>query len=155
MNFKKIIHQASKYSKLEKLLKPLENFFFDPSVGITSRWFRHLIAGGIGTLFYMGLVTFFVEITLIYPVYATAIAFGISVIYTYIINRKWVHNTSSNHSYTLPRFGVVTANGLLLNVGIMFLAVEVFEWWYIMGVICATVIIPPTNFLLNYFWAFK
>jgi len=155
MILKEVIHQVYDNPKLKKILIFFDKFFFDHSVGITSRWFRHLVAGGIGTLGYMFLVAFFVEILSIYPVYATVIAFSISVLYSYIINRKWVHNATSDHGYTLPRYVVVTVNALILNAGIMYLVVEIFDWWYVMGVVCATAVVPPTNFLLNYFWAFK
>lgn len=149
------MYQVRNSLKLENLSEYVNKIFFDTSAGITNRWIRHLIAGGIGTLIYTGLIAFLVEIFLLHPVSATIISFGLLEVYLYIINRKWVHNTKTNHSYTLPRYGIVTIIALLLNAGIMFLVVEVFEWWYVLGIVCATAIVPPTNFLLNYFWAFK
>ena len=44
---------------------------------------------------------------------------------------------------------------LVLNTAIMYVSVDVIGLWYIWGQISAAFILPPTNFMLNYFWAFK
>ncbi len=123
--------------------------------GMFNRLIRHLLVGGMGTLLYTILVAFFVEITHFHPVVCVVLAFILLMIYTYSLNRVWVYNASKGHGYAVPRFLTVTIIALLLNAGIMYIVVEVLHWWYFWGLVVAAGIVPPTNFLLNYYWAFK
>ena len=116
---------------------------------------RHLIAGGIGTVFYMAAVSILVEFFHMHPVLSAAISFVLLELYTYAIYRIWVYQSTKGHGYALPRFLVVTITTLSLNAGIMYFAVEAMEWSYVWGVLSATLIVPPTNFLFNFCWAFK
>lgn len=137
-----------KYISIRRLL-------FDSSTDMAYRWFRHLIAGGTGTLFYILFTTLFVEYFSFHPVFAVFCSFILLIGIMYLINRVWVYNTSMSHSYAIPRFLTVVLISLGLNSSIMYLAVETFHLWYIYGLIMTVVIVPPTNFLLNYYWAFK
>ena len=120
-----------------------------------SRYVRHLFAGGIGTLAYMIWVALFVELFKFHPVISVIFSFTLLEVYTYIINRVWVYNATIRHISAIPRFIIVTIIALLLNIGIMYFVVELMEWNYIWGLFIGACIIPPTNFLLNYYWAFK
>jgi putative flippase GtrA len=119
------------------------------------RWIRHLVAGGAGTLLYMLLVALFVEVAGLHPVASVVIAFIIMEIYTYLINRAWVYAPREGHAYAIPRFLAVTVVALSLNTGIMYLIVESLDLWYVWGLVATALVVPPTNFLLNYLWAFK
>jgi len=133
----------------------IHDLLYGQSVGILNRWIRHLIAGGSGTILYIGLIAFFVEITDLHPVRATVISFIFLMSYIYTLNRLWVYNATGRHSRTLIRYLMVTSISLILNTGIMYIVVEQHEAWYGFGIIAASLIVPLTNFLLNYFWAFK
>lgn len=133
----------------------IDTYLLNSVAGAWNRWFRHLIAGGIGTLLYISLVAVFVEIFLLHPITGTVISFFILELYTYIIFRKWVYNAQNPHITAVPRFIIATAVALFLNAGIMYLIVEIFHWWYGFGIICAAAILPPTNFLINYYWTFR
>ena len=123
--------------------------------GILVRWIRHLVAGGFGTLFYMALVALLVEVTGLHPVTSVVVAFIALEIYTYGIFRAWVYSPKTGHSHTIPRFLVVTAVALTLNTGLMYLVVETLGYWYVWGLLVTALFVPATNFLLNYYWAFK
>ena len=134
----------------------LSNLLFKKkSVGIINRWIRHLIAGGLGTLIYFVGVAFFVEILSLHPVHSSIVSFLLMEAYIYVIQRIWVYQSSQSHGYCFPRYVVVTIIALLLNAGLMYAAVEMMSWHYIWGLVITTLIVPPTNFLLNYYWAFK
>ena len=124
-------------------------------VGIGNRAARHLVAGGIGTLLYLASVAFLVEIFKLHPVLSVVIAFIVFEVYTYASYRIWVYQSNREHGYAIPRFLFITLLTLFLNVGIMYLAVEILELWYIWGLVGTTLVVPPTNFILNYYWAFK
>jgi putative flippase GtrA len=119
------------------------------------RWFRHLAAGGVGTLLYLAAVAAGVELLGYHPVASVVVAFTLLVIFSYTVNRTWVYAPKRGHGYAIPRFLVGVAIGFLLNTGIMYGMVEVLDLWYIWGLVGAAVIVPPTNFLINYLWAFR
>jgi len=133
----------------------VQKIFIGRSAGIIHRVIRHLIAGGIGTLIYLAMTFLFVELFDVHPVLAVIYAFILSVIYSYIINSSWVYSPRMTFYYIVPRFITVTLLSLGLNTGIMILTVEIFEAWYVYGLIITVFVVPPTNFLLNYYWAFK
>jgi putative flippase GtrA len=138
------------------LLPYLERLIFrKTSVGIFNRWLRHLLAGGFGTLLYYAGVVFGVEILDLHPVTSAIIAFAFMELYFYFIQRLWVYRPLRAHSYCVPRYILVTIVALLLNTTLMYIAVETLSLNYIWGLAFTTLIIAPTNFLLNYFWAFK
>jgi hypothetical protein len=37
----------------------------------------------------------------------------------------------------------------------MHLAVDILVWPYLAGAVMTTAIVPPVNFVVNYFWAFR
>lgn len=123
--------------------------------GVASRFVRHLIAGGIGTLLYTGQVALLVEVVKLDPVLSTVISRVMLELYTYIISRLWVYEVTRDHAYVFPRFVAVALVALLLSAGAMYLAVDVMNVSYLWGLVIAVLIVPPTNFLLNYYWAFK
>jgi putative flippase GtrA len=133
----------------------LKRILVDSTAGMMSRYLRHLIAGGIGTLLYITLVAICVEIVSIHPVNATIIATVLNACYTYTIQRKWVYNSNTSHLRSIPKFIIVAVIAILLNAIIMYLVVETFNWWYGFGIIFAAAVVPPTNFLLNYYWTYK
>jgi putative flippase GtrA len=121
----------------------------------TERMLRHLIVGGIATLFYMMLVAVQVELLNLHPVLATCIAFLVMECFLYVINRLWVYESTLEHRSAIARYLVVIAVALGLNIGIMTLTVDVLGFWYVGGLVSTVLIVPPTNFLLNYYWAFR
>ena len=124
-------------------------------VDAAHRLVRHLIAGGVGTVGYVAIVVFLVEVINIRPVHGVVIAFLVLEIYTYIVNRSWVYNATNAHIVAVPRFVAVIIITFLLNTGIMYLANDIFKWWYGIGLLLTVLILPATNFSLNYFWTFR
>ena len=124
-------------------------------VGMVSRALRHLIIGGLGTVFYIVLVATFVELFHIHPVLSAILAVLVVILFTYVFNRNWVYHTTQDHHHAVPRYLAVICVSLLLNAGIMYITVEIMQAWYVWALVAATLIVPPTNFLLNFYWAFK
>ncbi len=119
------------------------------------RWIRHLAAGATGTALYMVAVGLGVELVGLHPLTAVVLAFALSVVFSYSANRIWVYAPGRGHGYAVPRFLAGVALGAALNYGIMFGAVEVLDLWYGWGLAGAAFVVPPTNFLINYLWAFR
>lgn len=122
---------------------------------VHARGIRHLIANGAGTLLYIGMVAALVETGLLDPVPAVVVSVVVFEIYTYMVNRRWVHAATNAHASAIPRFIVASLVALGLNTGIMWATTEVLQLRYFWALVIATAIVPPTNFALNYLWVYK
>lgn len=119
------------------------------------RFMRYIIVGGVGTILYMGIVISLVEYLKINPTLGVMCSMVILLVYTYTMNRSWVYDAVTAHKKSIPRFILAGAVGLLLNSSIMYIAVDVIGCWYIWGLFSTVIIVPPTNFIINYYWTFK
>jgi putative flippase GtrA len=138
---------------LTRLLRRL--FFLNSNAKIPERMFRHAVAGGAATLLYMTLVALQVEVLRMHPVLAIVTASIVMELFIYVAQRFWVYESTRHHSSAIPRFLVTIPIALGLNAGIMALVVDVLGLWYVWGLVAATLILPPTNFLLNIYWVFR
>lgn len=130
-------------------------FFLNSNAKIPERMFRHAVAGGMATLLYMTLVAAQVEVLKMHPVLAIVTASIIMELFIYVTQRLWVYKSTRDHASAIPRFLVTIPIALGLNAGIMALVVEVLGLWYVWGLVAATLVLPPTNFLLNMYWVFR
>lgn len=117
--------------------------------------FRYIVVGVIGTATHVGALVLLVEIFYMDPVLSSTLGFILTVIVSYILNYFWTFESSQNHIIALSRYVIVSVTGLLLNVGIMHLTVNILGWWYILGQATVSFVIPVTNFLMNNYWSFK
>ncbi len=138
-----------------QLARFLRATIFGSNVPVAIRGARHLVAGGTGTVLYIVIVATLVEVADLRPVTAALSSFVCLVVYTYLVNRSWVFQSNGAHQRAVPRFIVVTLVSLLVSIGIMYLVVDVAHIWYGWALLLATLIIPATNFMLNYTWVFR
>lgn len=103
----------------------------------------------------MGMLVALVEILSLDPVFSSVVSFVFILIGSYYANRYWTFRSDRGHSYSLPRYIIVSLSGLSLNTGIMFLTVNILGWWYMFGQLIAIFVIPLSNFMLNFYWSFK
>ena len=96
-----------------------------------------------------------VELAGMHPVTSVIICTLLLDVFLYVISRTWVYNSTMSHAYAIPRFVFILVLALVLNSGIMHFTVNVFELWYVWGLVIATLFVPATNFLLSYYWAFR
>ena len=138
-------------------IRRLFSRFLEPasSISVSEKAVRHLLVGGFGTAFYFVFVAAFVEVFSINPVLSVAIGFTVLHIYLYLVNRTWVYGATNRHMDAIVRFAILVAISFTLNTGIMYLTTEIFDYWYVWGLIFATILIPITNFVISNFWVFK
>ena len=122
---------------------------------LVGRVIRYGLAGLLATGIYFGAVVLLVEVMHVAAVPAAVIATVVVMITSYIINRAYVFDTDRSHQSSFPRFAAATLLSIGLNTGLMYLATEVIGWPYIAGLVLATAIVPPVNFVVNYLWAFR
>ena len=124
-------------------------------LSLTGRVVRYGVAGLVATAIYFGAVVLLVERVGVAPVPAAVLATMVVIVSSYIINRAFVFDTNRGHTSAFARFVVASLLGIALNAGLMYLATRVLAWPYIAGAVLATAVVPPLNFVVNYFWAFR
>jgi putative flippase GtrA len=124
-------------------------------LSLTGRVVRYGVAGLVATAIYFGAVVLLVEGVGVAPVPAAVLATMIVIVSSYTINRVFVFDTNRAHRSAFARFVVASLLGIALNAGLMHFATRVLAWPYIAGAVLATAVVPPLNFVVNYFWAFR
>ena len=121
---------------------------------LTARILRYGVVGITSTVVYFVLVAVLVEVFDQDPVLSAVVATSVIITMAYLLNHRWVFASARSHTSAFPSFLMATLISMTLNTGIMYLTVHIQGWWYGIGLVLATMIVPPTNFLLNYFWCF-
>jgi len=119
------------------------------------QFIRFGLVGMVSTFTHIGTLAFLVELFSFPPIPASTLGFILAVTISYILNHRFTFKAQESHSIYFPRYSMVCIVGLFLNTGIMFLTVQVLEWWYLIGQICTLTIVPISNFTLNRFWTFS
>jgi putative flippase GtrA len=122
---------------------------------LTTKMMRYGVVGLLGTSIHFGILFACVEFLHQNPIVSSTIAFAVVVIISYLLNYKWTFQSKQKHRYTLPRYVMVSVMGLWLNGTIMLVTVNIFGWFYLIGQLCAAFMVPISNFLINYYWAFR
>ncbi len=89
------------------------------------------------------------------PVLSVIISYSVLALYTYLVNRRWVYDSSSEHLPTILRFISLLALSFALNTGIMYFVTEGLDQSYLWGLFASAAIVPATNFSISYLWVFK
>lgn len=119
------------------------------------QFIRFGLVGIVSTLCHMGTLIILVEFFGYIPLLASTLGFILAVIVSYILNYRFTFMVSGNHALFFPRYLIVCLTGLTINTSIMYVTVNILNWWYIIGQITTLTVVPITNFTLNKFWAFN
>ena len=122
---------------------------------LTTRLMRYVMAGILSTAVYFGLVITLVELFHRDPVVSSVLGFVITIVLSYVLNRQWVFVSARSHTSAFPSFVLATFISLALNASIMHVTVHIVRWWYVVGLLITTAIVPPINFAMNYYWCFR
>ncbi len=131
---------------------------FSPSLGyrgLLKKAIRYGLLGGLGSLLYIGVIITLVEIFELQPTISSIVGFLCVIAIIYLPNHFWVFESTRAHHSSFPRFVLVSGIGLLTSTLAMFGAVNLLGLSYMWGVVGATAVVPPANFLLNALWTFK
>jgi len=122
---------------------------------MTGRAVRYGAAGLASTLLYALVVSGLVESGLAGPVPASIAGTVVTIFFSYAVNRAWIFRTNRPHRSAFARFVLASVLSLVLNSGLMHLATGTLGWHYALGLLLTVAVVPPTNFLINQFWAFR
>jgi putative flippase GtrA len=117
--------------------------------------FARFIVVGLGST-----MVHFVVLTTLYKglgvsiIVSTIIGFLMSLCFSYLVNRAYTFRSSVKHHLGAPKFLLVTTLGLLWNVAIMYLCVELLEFNYYISFVGMSVVVALNNYLLGKTWVF-
>jgi len=116
---------------------------------------RFAISGGLATAVHVSLFVGLVEWLFVRPVIAAGVAFVVALMVSYGMNYHWTFSVSGPHRVMLPRFIVVAVLGLLLNLAITYLVVDVLGDWYGYALLLVVIFVPLMTFVLSKLWVFN
>jgi putative flippase GtrA len=91
-----------------------------------------------------------------YYLVAKALSFLVAVVNSFFWNRRWTFRSRSQEkTKEFGKFLFIYVLSMIINVGMMRLAVGSFHWRKIFGLIAATGFTMFWNFFANKFWIFK
>lgn len=118
------------------------------------RFLKYSFAGCISVGVYFLAVFILIEKYQWDPVVGSAVAFIIMTVVSFLINLRYTFNSSFTHR-RLIRFLMVSAVGFMLNLFLIFFAVHILSFHYVIGEIITVLVIPMVNFVLNNYWTFQ
>jgi putative flippase GtrA len=117
--------------------------------------FRYGCVGLVGTAVHVGIMVLLVEVYGIRPTVSSVAGFIVTVVISYFLNRFWTFAHQATSRWAFPRYVIVSCMGVVLTFGLMSLALDILHWHYLYGQVLVILVIPATNFVLNYLWTFS
>ena len=115
---------------------------------LISQFFKFGVVGVIAFIVDYLSLYLLTEFLNVYYLISSIISFLLSIIVNYILSIKWVFDIKKKQSFKdVIIFTLLSAIGLLINLLVMYLSVEVFKIYYMIGKLIATVIVMIWNFV--------
>jgi putative flippase GtrA len=115
---------------------------------------RFGLTGVTTTLVYFFLTNAFVLLFRMAPVAASACAYLLSIVISYLLQSRFTFRVNSDSVDQVVRFVVTSLVGLAASWCVMAFAVGVLEWPYLSGALLVCVLIPAINFFVFRGWVF-
>jgi putative flippase GtrA len=116
---------------------------------------RFATVGTASAGLYFALLGLLALITRLSLTLRATLAYGIGIIFNYLVQRSFTFRSVRQHAHAGPRHVVVQLGGLAINSAVLWLGVEVEHWWapaVQMGAIALSTI---WSYLGQKFWAFR
>lgn len=122
-----------------------------------SKLIRYLISGGTAALINWSALLLLVQIGHMYYLYASVLAFVVSIAVSFTMQKFWTFNDNLVHDIYMQftRYLIIIFLSLLLNTVLVYLLVEKMDMWYLLAQIIATAIIAITNFFWYRYFVFR
>lgn len=118
--------------------------------------FRFGIIGTLATLTHFVFLCILVECFAMQPTLANGAAFLCAISVTYFGQSLWVFTGHGGIGiYKLLKFSTSLFIGFTLNLLIMYLSTEFFEFGYRLGFVIACLLVPAVSFIINKLWVFR
>ncbi len=113
------------------------------------------IIGGFATGMQFLLLIFFVEYFYLPIILSSCIAFAISIIISYLLNRRFTFNSSHSHGKTFIQYSLIYLLGCGINTSVMWIAIHLLTLYYVVAQIMASVIVLLWNYHGCRRWVFQ
>ena len=115
---------------------------------LISQFFKFGVVGIIAFIVDYLSLYLLTEFLNVYYLISSIISFLLSIIVNYILSIKWVFDIKKKQSFKdVIIFTLLSAIGLLINLLVMYLSVEVFKIHYMIGKLISTFIVMIWNFV--------
>ncbi len=121
---------------------------------LNHRVFKFIATGGAATVTHVTVFVVLVEIFKVPPVIASIPSFLIAFCVSYYGHRTWTFQSSGAHAEELPKYAVVAVTGLLLNISITYVVVDVLLITYAVALVLSVTGVPVVTFWLSKKWVF-
>ena len=118
---------------------------------------KFVIVGAIGTLVNISVLFLLTKFFNILYLISEVIGFTLSTLSNYILNKIWTfeENIQVKIIRKYIQYFIVCLFSLILNLVVLFLLVEVFDFWYISAEFVAIMVTFAINFTGSKFWIFR
>lgn len=111
--------------------------------------------GAIGTIGHYAVLVALVHLAGLDPVLSSGAGALVGAVINYVLNYKCTFHSDQRHVQAAPKFVAVAAVGLVVNVLMMALLVDVLGFYYLVAQVIATGVVLVWNFLGNRYWTFR
>lgn len=115
---------------------------------------RYSVAGIINTLSYVFICIFLIDSIKLNPLLGTSIGFISALIIAFILNSKWTFESNISMMASFLRYCFICVYGLIINISVMYVVVNVYKHLYLLGVCFVSVVMPICNYIFIKKWAF-
>ncbi|MFX0057850.1 MAG: GtrA family protein [Candidatus Heimdallarchaeota archaeon] len=118
---------------------------------------KFAIVGAIGTFINLGVLFLFADIFGVYYIISEVIAFYVSVLNNYILNKVWTFKEKIKERTLIKylQYLIINILSLIINLGVLYILVEAFNVWYILAEFFAIICAFLVNFIGNTLWTFR
>ena len=120
-----------------------------------NRIFWFVFTGGVATLTHISVFVILVEFFQIDAVLASAPSYLTALAVSYYGNRTWTFKSTAPHVAEIPRYIIVAVSGLIMNVMITYLVVEIFSAPYGVALFLVVIAAPIVTYWLCRKWVFS
>ncbi len=122
---------------------------------LMKKFIRYSMVGWFGAAINVFFLRFFTDITGIYYIISAILAFIISVVVGFFLQKKFAFkNTSKKHTKQLFLFFVFQWIGLLIDLFLLWLLVDKWWFYYVYVSVFNKWVIFVRNFVMNHFFTF-
>ena len=122
---------------------------------IKTRFARFCLIGAITTLTHVVVFVALIELGGVPPVAASIPSFVLAMLISYMGNYSWTFGSNGLHVIQMPKYVVVAIIGLLMNVVITYIIVDVWGGWYGFALAVVVLTVPAMTYRLNHLWVFR
>lgn len=127
------------------------------SKAFIKQFLKYIFVGALGTLVNLCVLYVFTDIFNVWYIISAVIAFLVSVINNYILNKIWTFQEKIQEQIIQKyfKYTFICILSLFVNISILFILVEFYDVWYIFAEVVAIGGAFLINFLGNNLWTFK